>query len=597
MRALAIRVYGMLFAASALAMDAHVVVHQFAAPNAGGTIRMGSTNDGDIWFAQPNANSLARIEPDGTITERLLPVAESRPLAIARGETGGRLAFTLVDTNRIGLMDANGVVAEFAIPTPDSDPRGIGVSTLAWFTEYDGNRIGRLDPGAAIPIQEFLIPTPNSGPLGIAPGPGAIGGTTDMWFTEYLANKIGRIDAAGVITEYSIPTANSGPTAIVEGVFDGQPVMYFTEATANKIGKITPAGHITEFPIPTPSSSPNDIVYDWRYGGVWFTQPSAARIGWLSERGKFREFKLPGGSRPDGIALGYVGDHDQPWSVWYVDGTRRRVGRLSDNRIIAVGAGHGLTWDTEFQVSNLGAEPARARLAAPQVGVCPALCPGTYFEFDIPRDDTVEVAASDGPFSEGSQALFLDTFDPEINDVPETRAWIVDVDRPDLRVDLPLVDYWAVAAMMPPLPSGTNGPRPFLEFPARRTAGVRTDLLLVALATDGSQSLSVLLEALDTEGEVVAEMPLELPALQLVVLDKILTELEIFGDFEGHLRVKRNDRSGFFWGAAEIIEGGQLTRVMAPGSELEPGRCQGDLPRCSARPQPRVVPRASVETP
>ncbi len=598
MRSLAIRVYPILFAASAsaLAMDAHVVVRQFPAPNASGAVRMGGTSDGEIWFAQPNADSLARIEPDGSVNEWPVPVAESRPQAVARTDFGGRLAFTLLDTNRIGLMDADGDVTEYAIPTPDSEPRGIAVSSLVWFTEYDGNRIGRLDPGAPVPIQEFPLPTLNAGPLGIAPGPGAIGGTTDLWFTEYLANKIGRINAAGVITEYSIPTANSGPTAIVAGVVDGQDVMFFTEATAGKIGRITSAGHITEYRIPTSTSAPNDIVYDEIEEGLWFTEPATGKIGFMSVDGDFREFDLPGGTRPDGIALGRRENSYEPRAVWFVDGVRRRVGRLADNFIVAIGAGHGLTWDTVFEVSNLAGEPAQGRLSVPIVGVCPTICPNNV-EFHIPRDDTAEVAASDVPGSDGEHVFLLDTLHPEINDVPETRAWIVDADRPELRIDLPLVDYWAVAAMLPPLPSGSNGPRPFLQFPARRTTGVRTDLLLAALATDGSNTLSVLIEALDADGDIVAEMPLELPVMQLVVLDKILTELEIFGDFEGHLRVKRVSRSGFFWGAAEILEGGRLTRVMAPGSELDPARCPADQPRCATRPQPRVVPRSSSSAP
>ena len=38
-----------------------------------------------------------------------------------------------------------------------------------------------------------------------------------LWFTETDANKIGRITPAGVITEFSIPTADSGTEVITMG--------------------------------------------------------------------------------------------------------------------------------------------------------------------------------------------------------------------------------------------------------------------------------------------------------------------------------------------------------------------------------------------
>jgi virginiamycin B lyase len=55
-----------------------------------------------------------------------------------------------------------------------------------WFTEYTGNKIGRITPSGT--ITEFTIPTPSSTPLGIVSGPdGAI------WFAETATNKIGRL--------------------------------------------------------------------------------------------------------------------------------------------------------------------------------------------------------------------------------------------------------------------------------------------------------------------------------------------------------------------------------------------------------------------
>src|SRR5438128_1529458 len=62
-------------------------------------------------------------------------------------------------------------------------------------------------PGStAAQIVEFPLPTTAALPDGIAAGPDGA-----LWFTEFNGNKIGRITTAGVITEFPIPTSNSGP--------------------------------------------------------------------------------------------------------------------------------------------------------------------------------------------------------------------------------------------------------------------------------------------------------------------------------------------------------------------------------------------------
>jgi streptogramin lyase len=60
---------------------------------------------------------------------------------------------------------------------------------------------------AAQTITEFTVPTAVSQPWLIAAGPDGA-----LWFTEYNGNKIGRITTTGTITEFTIPTVNSGPS-------------------------------------------------------------------------------------------------------------------------------------------------------------------------------------------------------------------------------------------------------------------------------------------------------------------------------------------------------------------------------------------------
>src|SRR5437870_8517656 len=101
-------------------------------------------------------------------------------------------------------------------------------------------------------ITEFPVPTASSESRGIAPGPDG-----SLWFTEEQGNHIGRISTSGAVTEFAVPTASSGPHGIAPGP-DGN--LWFTERGANKIGRVTTTGTITEFPVPTASSQPKNIT-------------------------------------------------------------------------------------------------------------------------------------------------------------------------------------------------------------------------------------------------------------------------------------------------------------------------------------------------
>jgi hypothetical protein len=76
---------------------------------------------------------------------------------------------------------------------------------------------GEHSAQARVRTQQYSVPTPNSGPYGIVAGPDGA-----LWFTEYLGNKVGRISLPGMITESpefahdidlaSITTGPDGPS-------------------------------------------------------------------------------------------------------------------------------------------------------------------------------------------------------------------------------------------------------------------------------------------------------------------------------------------------------------------------------------------------
>jgi virginiamycin B lyase len=77
---------------------------------------------------------------------------------------------------------AVGTISEFPLPSTGSWPSGIAL----WFTENNGNKIGRISPSGT--MTEFAIKTASANAQGIAQGP-----DNALWFTEVNGNKIGRI--------------------------------------------------------------------------------------------------------------------------------------------------------------------------------------------------------------------------------------------------------------------------------------------------------------------------------------------------------------------------------------------------------------------
>ena len=97
-----------------------------------------------------------------------------------------------------------------------------------WFTELNGNKIGRITPAGA--ITEFPLPTPDSNPVVITPGPDG-----NLWFAEINAGKVARITTSGVVTEFTPPSAGAQPAGVTAGP-DGN--IWFTEPSTGKIGRV-----------------------------------------------------------------------------------------------------------------------------------------------------------------------------------------------------------------------------------------------------------------------------------------------------------------------------------------------------------------------
>jgi streptogramin lyase len=171
------------------------VVTEFSVPTPGASPwEMTLGPDGNIWFSEILGNKVARMAADGSITEFALPNANSAPNVISRGPDPNAAQDCVMQRALLGPLAFDLRYGS----TGRSNAFGNCVAALAttenlYFAENglagvpgSGNRIGRITTDGL--VSEFAIPTPGSGTIGVTRGP-----DNAVWFTETAANKIGRL--------------------------------------------------------------------------------------------------------------------------------------------------------------------------------------------------------------------------------------------------------------------------------------------------------------------------------------------------------------------------------------------------------------------
>lgn len=129
----------------------------------------------------------------------------------------------------IARVSKDGVLSKFQPPTKgkpqrlELDPDGV-----VWFSERQGNKIGRFDPKTEA-FKEFDLPGPEASPY-------AIGIDRDrmVWYSSHEQDTLGRLDPkTGEVTEYPYPHAEA---AMREFFVDKKGRMWYASSTNNKIG-------------------------------------------------------------------------------------------------------------------------------------------------------------------------------------------------------------------------------------------------------------------------------------------------------------------------------------------------------------------------
>jgi streptogramin lyase len=334
--------------------------------------------DGNVWFTNYYRSTIVRVAPNGTVKEFSLP-SNAYPSGLTVGPDQNIWFLTTGDLRGIGRMSISGSFTHFPVDAT-SFLCGIaaGPDGNLWFTEAslmqeatggEPTVVGKISQSGT--IMQFPLPADTSATGIIASAEGNmwfvfsnlnfrgsasgierislqgtmnavvdIGGLGSLvaissitqgpdgnaWCTAYN-NTVSKVTPGGVITQYSLPTANAGPFDITTGP-DGN--LWFTERNGNNIGRITPQGVITEFPVPTANSGPAGICVG-PDGNIWFTEDKANQVGRLL---------LPSAScTEDSLVMCLVGGRYKVTSYWRDQYTDGATASLSQTRLTdAIGA-------------------------------------------------------------------------------------------------------------------------------------------------------------------------------------------------------------------------------------------------------------------
>jgi len=185
-------------------------------------------------------------------------------------------------------------------------------------------------------VSEYAVPTLNSGPLAITTDKGGV-----VWFTESNSSKIGRFDPdSGEFEEFPLPNGTGDMWGIT---VSNNGLVWFTQygvssASTYASGGFLPGGQgvlwsfdpsdqeFRSFDLPKKGTLPLRVAEDLT-GRIWFTELLGDSLGMFdpaSER--FSEFHTPtANSGPAGLAVDLRG------LIWFTESTSRSIAVFNPN--------------------------------------------------------------------------------------------------------------------------------------------------------------------------------------------------------------------------------------------------------------------------
>jgi streptogramin lyase len=278
--------------------------------------------DGNVWFAEDNRNTLARITPAGQITEFSLPFGIGQFVFGPDGNIWAGISNGVAEITPQGAILHNYVIPSATSPQLAVLPM-IGPDGNIWYTEpYQNDLIGRITPAGQ--ITEFPIPGDAFGPDGAAniiTGPDG-----NLWFDATAVYAIGRITPNGTIAVFALPNFGSGNS--VRGLTAGPDGNLWMAADDNQIYRVNTAGQLTgNFAIPTPNSGDYGMTVG-SDGALWFTESSLTvnQIGRITTNGVITD-ELPIPSNGPFPEEGTI-TNGPDGNIWFNEYGNNRIGQV-----------------------------------------------------------------------------------------------------------------------------------------------------------------------------------------------------------------------------------------------------------------------------
>ena len=255
-------------------------------------------------------------------------------------------------------------------------------------------------------VTEFTLPVANSEPTAVTLGPDG-----NMWVCGFHSHELLRVTLDGDMTEFPIGSS-AAPNYVVTGPDEN---LWFTDVGTDKIGRMTTAGVVAEFPVLT--SMPGLVgIAAGSDGALWFVESNADKIGRITTAGVVTEYPLAPDSAPGQIVAGSDGN------LWFAEFSANKIGRITTAGVI-----------TEFPVPTANAQP-QGIAAGPDGNIWftetdtnkigRITTGGTFTEFAMrtPTENAIGIAAGpDGALwftQDGANRIGRITTEGKVSDLP-----------------------------------------------------------------------------------------------------------------------------------------------------------------------------------
>jgi streptogramin lyase len=233
----------------------------------------------DVWFTEPEADQIGRLVYTATNQFKFHEyglTAGSKPLQLV--QDGAYVWFTAQKGNYIGrIRTATGGISKYSGLTAASRPTGIDVAPNGdiWFTEIDGDKIGRLEASKSYALTEYPINATGVRAYGVA-----VQSDQYVWFGETATGRAKRLKVAdGSFISINVDFLNEGSYPFDLLYDTGRDYVWLTSPKTDRLIQleVTTLSLGNQFAVPGSGGWPSgmDLMGNDEF---WFTKYSAGQI-------------------------------------------------------------------------------------------------------------------------------------------------------------------------------------------------------------------------------------------------------------------------------------------------------------------------------